>query len=79
MKRQVYSQLLAWKNDKADPLKIENWKFYVIPTWYIWSECGINSSITMTKVQRLVRQSNYMDLKADIDKAIGSICNSMKG
>ncbi len=69
----VFCLLPGKTKEEADPLKIENWKFYVIPTWYIHPECGCNSSITMSKVQRLVKQSDYADLKADIDRITDGI------
>lgn len=74
----IFSLLPGKTKEEADPFNLDNWMFYAIPAWYIWSECGCNSSITMSKVQRLVKRSDYVDLKADIDKAIDSIDKSKK-
>ena len=69
----VFCLLPGKTKEKANPLVLDNWKFYVIPTWYIRLECGSNGTITMAKVQRLVKQTEFKDLKADIDQAIDTI------
>ncbi len=69
----VFCLLPGKTKEKANPLVLDNWKFYVIPTWYIRLECGSNGTITMAKVQRLVKQTEFKNLKADIDQAIDTI------
>lgn len=69
----VFCLLPGKTKEKANPLILDNWKFYVIPTWYIKLECGNNSTMTMSKVQRLVKQTDFMNLKADIDQAIDTV------
>ena len=56
--------------ETADPLILDNWEFYIIPTWYLELECGKNITITMSKVRRLVKKANYEDLKNSVDIAI---------
>ena len=59
--------------ETADPLILDNWEFYVIPTWYLELECGNNTTITMSKVRRLVKQSTYEGLKRNIEHAISKV------
>jgi hypothetical protein len=57
----------------ADPLKLEHWVFYVIPTSVINNKCGSNKSITLRKVQSLsgmVDGLSFSELKLHIDKLI---------
>ncbi|MBR6223216.1 MAG: hypothetical protein IKQ71_07245 [Lachnospiraceae bacterium] len=54
----------------ADPLNINNWRFYVIPTWYLKAECGKNKSIHHTKVQRLVKEIDFKELRKSVDDVI---------
>ena len=54
----------------SNPLILDNWEFYVVPTWYIESESGNKNTICLSKVRRLVRVVKFPELKDNIDKII---------
>ena len=61
----------------ADPLKLESWEFYVIPTSVINEECGDHKSISLSKVKELSKKAtgtedglSFDKVKAAVDKAI---------
>ena len=64
--------------DRPDPLKIDNWEFYVIPTFVIndyCRRCGNpnQKKISLTVVRRLAdRTWKYADLKEAIEGAIAA-------
>ena len=51
-------------------LELERWKFYVVPEWYIRSECGDKKTITREKVKRLVKETDISGLKRAVDSVI---------
>lgn len=66
--------------EEADPLKLENWEFYVIPTSVINKECGNNKSISLSKVKKLMKTVcgsdeglAFNELKSAIDAAINKM------
>lgn len=58
---------------EADPLNLNNWRFYIIPVWYLENECEKNRSISLTKVQRLVKDVDIMEFKEYIDNLIDNM------
>lgn len=63
---------------EADPLKLENWVFYVIPTDTINNKCGDQKTISLKKVQSLCEARNkngvrFDQLKDEIDNVIKEI------
>ena len=64
----------------SDPLKLENWEFYVIPTVFIDEEFGDNKTISLSKVKKLSKKItgsenglSYDKLKDAVDKVIDKI------
>ena len=51
-------------------LDLDKWRFYVIPVWYIDSECGSRKTITLTKIRRLVKESSVNEIKEAVDKLL---------
>ena len=59
--------------DESNPLNLENWEFYVIPTDTINKECGESKTISLSKVRALVEKVYYSQLKEAVDKVIDEI------
>lgn len=52
-----------------DPLKMEQWDFYVLPTFCLDNYERSNSSITLNSLKKLSEPVTYGDLKGEITKA----------
>ena len=66
--------------EKANPLNLENWEFFVIPTSVINEECGNNKSIGLSKVRKLFKKVYgsengvpFDELKLTVDRVINQI------
>ena len=56
--------LLPGKTRKsADPLNLNNCRFYIVPMWYIDKVCMKYRTIQMEKVMRLVEETKYPKFK----------------
>lgn len=58
-------------HNTSNPLKIENWLFWVIPTTVINEECGEQKTINLQKVKFLSKTEGgvtFENLRAEIDK-----------
>ena len=53
--------------EDADPLKLNHWEFYVVPTKVINEKCGNNKSIGLNKLQKLAKAISFDNLKDEID------------
>lgn len=70
--------LITGKNAiDADPLKLEHYKFWAIPTYEINDRCGDNKSISLGKVKRIAMSIGFSEggvgfdsLRSVIDRAI---------
>lgn len=57
----------------SNPMVLDNWRFYVVPTSTINRLCGNNKSITLGRLKRITGKPNgisYGELKSAIDYAI---------
>ncbi len=57
----------------ADPLTLEHWRFFVIPTSVIDNECGSNKTISLNKVKTLSDYPEglmFDELKDYVDRLI---------
>ncbi len=56
---------------ESDPLKLENWDFYVVPTSVINEKCGHNKTISLKRIEKLgYAKIPYANLKEAIDTAL---------
>jgi hypothetical protein len=61
---------LKHKDQKTiDPLKMEQWDFYVLPTHRIDTYERSQSSITINSLKKLAKAKCYNELKSEITKA----------
>ena len=57
--------------ETTNPLDLDNWEFYVVPTTFLDENCGDNKTITLGRIRNFGFQSiKYSDLKREIDKTI---------
>ena len=64
----------------ANPLKLEHFKFWVIPTKLINDECGNNKSISLGKVKRLAKMRHFPENGigfADLHRAVDEVIDSL--
>lgn len=52
-----------------NPLKMEQWDFYVLPTFRLDNYKRSQSSITINSLRKLTEPKNYSELKTEIEKA----------
>ena len=76
----VFCLILGETQEESNPLVLEHWEFYVIPTYIINMECGDNKSISLSKVKKLMKKwygsetgLTFNELKRAVDKAINII------
>ncbi|MBO5476776.1 MAG: hypothetical protein J6A15_03360 [Clostridia bacterium] len=68
----IYVFCLNTGKDKetSNPMNINNWKFYIIPTAVINKQCGNNKTISLNRVKNLAREVQYNEIKEVIDNII---------
>ncbi len=59
--------------ETSNPLNIDNWEFYIVPTKTINEVCKNNKSISLNKVKKISEKVNYFKIKEYIDKLIDKI------
>jgi len=65
----VFCHLKHRDKTTIDPLKMEQWDFYVLPTCQLDDYERSQSSITLNSLQKLTAPRNYTELKDAISKA----------
>lgn len=62
--------------ESSNPLDLDNWEFYVVPTHFLNEHCGDNKKITLGRIRRFGFECiKYNELKAQIDKLIENLEN----
>ena len=65
----VFCHLKHKDQNTIDPLKMEQWDFYILPTYQLDSYERSQSSITLNSLQKLTDPRKYTELKFEIIKA----------
>lgn len=65
----VFCHLKHKDQDTIDPLKMEQWDFYVLPTYRLDNYERSQSSITLNSLMKLTSPKMYGELKAEIQEA----------
>lgn len=65
----VFCHLKHEDQETINPLKMEQWDFYVLPTFRLDNYERSQSSITINSLKRLTEQIKYNELKTVINKA----------
>ncbi len=73
----VFCLILGETKETSNPLILDHWRFWVIPTELINDECGDNKSITLQRVKKLFKKFygseeglRFANIKNSVDKAI---------
>ena len=54
----------------ANPLQLEHWEFYIVPTSLINEKCGDANSISLSRLRKMTPVVPYPEIKANIDAII---------
>ena len=54
----------------SNPLQLENWEFYVVPTSLINEKCGEQKTISLSRIGKMTNKVDYSQLKEKIDEVI---------
>ena len=65
----VFCHLKHLDQETIDPLKMEQWDFYVLPTFKLDKYERSQSSITLNSLKSLTEPIKYSELKTEINKA----------
>ena len=68
----IYVFCLNTGNTKetSNPMNLNNWEFYIVPTKVINEECRNNKTISLNKVRKLCDKVEYNKIKETIDLII---------
>ncbi len=68
----IYIFCLNTGETKADsnPLMLEHWEFYVVPTFRIDELCKNGKTISLSRVRKIADKVYYNELKLEVDKQI---------
>lgn len=55
---------------ESNPLQLEHWEFYIVPTEVINEECGDGKSISLSRVRKMTNAVDYSQIKSVIDEII---------
>jgi hypothetical protein len=67
----VFCHLKHKDQNTIDPLKMEQWDFYALPTYRLDNYERSQSSITINSLKKLTEPIKYSELKNEITKAYG--------
>lgn len=67
----VFCHLKHKDKNTFDPLKMEQWDFYILPTYQLDNYERSQHSITLNSLRKLTEPHKYADLKYEIAKAYG--------
>lgn len=56
--------------ETSNPLKLENWEFYVVPTSVINEQCGNAKTISLPRLRKITKALAYPEIKGTIDAII---------
>ncbi len=65
----VFCLLNHTEQTTIDPLKMEQWEFYVVPTYKLDNYKRSQSSIKLNSLRKICESIEYIELKTEIEKA----------
>ena len=68
----VFFESCSLKNkdqENIDPMKLEQWSFFVLPTYKIDGYTRSQSSITLNSLSKLVNEIQHSELREEINRA----------
>ena len=67
----VFCLLLGNTREEANPLNLNNWEFYIVPTSVINKECQEANTIRLGRIKKMgYKALGFYDIKNEIDKII---------
>ncbi len=69
----VFCLNVGFTREESNPLDLDNWEFYIVPTNIINKECGNNKTISLGKVKSLSKTFKYDEIKSEIDRIINEM------
>ena len=69
----VFCLNIGNSKEESNPLKMENWEFYVVPTNLIDEVCRDNKSIGLSRVRKLSEKVSFENLQSAVESAISKI------
>lgn len=69
----IFCLLNGKTKEEANPLKLENWEFYIVPTSVINELCGNQKTISLGRIQKITGMQegiSYDRIKQEVDLAI---------
>lgn len=70
----VFCLLKTKDQNIIDPLKLEQWEFYVLPTYRLDNYTRSQTSITINSLRKLTKALNYNELKTNIENCYNEQC-----
>ena len=55
---------------ESNPLQLEHWEFYIVPTDVINEECGDGKTVSLSRIRQMTDKVDYSQIKNMIDKII---------
>lgn len=74
----VFCLLKTKSQETIDPLKLEQWEFYILPTYKLDNHTRSQISITLDSLQKLTEAVSYKKLRAGIEKSHAEQINYQK-
>lgn len=62
----------------SNPINLNNWEFYIVPTSEINEKCGNNKKISLERVRKMTQKKSFGELKNTIDKIIDDMIENNK-
>ncbi len=66
----VFCLNIGETRETSNPMKLENWEFYIVPTSTINECCGDAKSISLNRLKKLTNPVAYDELRSEIDELI---------
>ncbi len=66
----VFCLNIGETKESSNPLKLENWEFYVVPTTVINRECKDAKTVSLSRVRKFTDVVTYDGLKSKIDEVV---------
>lgn len=72
----VFCLINGGTKETANPLNLDNWEFYAVPTKFIDKYCGDNKTISLSRIRNFgFKPLRYDELKEEIDRIILDLRN----
>lgn len=63
----IFCLLLGENEIEANPLKLEQWEFYIVPTKKIKEMWGTNKTVSLQRIRSIASTLNYYQIKEAVD------------